>query len=165
MQPATGVRRLKLNPHQLTDAVTATENLFVLAHLGVARIDPGHWSLTVDGLVGRAHALTLDDLKARPRKTVEAVHQCCGNPLEPKVPTRRYANVRWGGVDLTAVLDESGIDALPARMHHHAGAIGDSSMLRLPFFDVGDGERCIRICRRAPADVDHDDRNDQFVDT
>ena len=31
------------------------------------------------------------------------MHQCCGNPLEPTVPTRRVANVRWGGADLAAV--------------------------------------------------------------
>jgi DMSO/TMAO reductase YedYZ molybdopterin-dependent catalytic subunit len=47
----------------------------------------------------------LDELKARPKRIVEAVHQCCGNPLEPRVPTRRVANVRWGGVDLAALLD------------------------------------------------------------
>jgi DMSO/TMAO reductase YedYZ molybdopterin-dependent catalytic subunit len=41
---------------------------------------------------------------------VEAVHQCVGNPLEPTVPTRRVANLRWGGVDLAALLDEIGVD-------------------------------------------------------
>ena len=38
------------------------------------------------------------------------MHQCCGNPLDPSVPTRRIANVRWGGVDLAALLDALGID-------------------------------------------------------
>ncbi len=37
------------------------------------------------------------------------MHQCCGSPFEPRVPTRRVANVRWGGVDLAALLDEIGI--------------------------------------------------------
>ena len=41
---------------------------------------------------------------------MEAVHQCCGSPLEPNVPTRRVTNVRWGGVDLAALLDELEID-------------------------------------------------------
>lgn len=31
--------------------------------------------------------------------------------MEPKVPTRRVANLRWGGVDLAALLDEAGIAA------------------------------------------------------
>jgi DMSO/TMAO reductase YedYZ molybdopterin-dependent catalytic subunit len=111
MDPATGVRRIKLQPHQTVDRVTGTDDLFVLAHLGVPRIDPTHWSLTIDGLIDRSATFTLDALKARPKKIVEAVHQCCGSPIEPTVPTRRVANVRWGGADLAAVLKEMGIDS------------------------------------------------------
>jgi len=111
MEPASGVRRVRLRPHEMTDAMTATENVFVLAHLGVPRIDPVRWSLSIDGRVRRVRTLTLDELKARPKRTVEAVHQCCGNPLEPTVATRRVSNVRWGGADLAALLDEVGIGA------------------------------------------------------
>jgi sulfane dehydrogenase subunit SoxC len=110
MDPASGVRRVKLRPHETTDAVTATENLHVIAHLGVPRVDSAQWSLAIDGLVGRAHTLSLDELRARPKRTVESVHQCCGSPLEPTVPTRRVTNVRWGGVDLAALLNELQID-------------------------------------------------------
>jgi DMSO/TMAO reductase YedYZ molybdopterin-dependent catalytic subunit len=110
MDPAIGVRRIKLQPHELRQETTATDGLFVLAHLGIPRVDPARWSLAIDGLVRDARLLTLDELKARPKTIVEAVHECCGNPLEPTVPTRRVANVRWGGVDLAGLLEESGID-------------------------------------------------------
>ena len=110
MDPATGVRRVKLGPHGMADAVTATDDLFVIAHLGIPRVEPARWSLVIDGLVRRVRTLSLDDLKARPKKTVEAVHQCCGSPLEPNVATRRVANVRWGGVDLAALLAELDVD-------------------------------------------------------
>jgi sulfane dehydrogenase subunit SoxC len=110
MDPAHGVRRIPLQPHQLTDAVTPTEGVFVLAHLGIPRVDPAGWSLTVDGLVGRPATFTLDQLRARPKRMVEAVHHCCGSPMEPKVPTRRIANVRWGGAELKPLLDELGVD-------------------------------------------------------
>jgi sulfane dehydrogenase subunit SoxC len=109
MEPATGVRRIKLAPHQTVERVTATDDLFVLAHLGVPHIHPAHWSLTIDGMVDRPLTLALEALKARPKAVVEAVHECCGSPLEPKVPTRRVANVRWGGIDLAALFDEIGI--------------------------------------------------------
>ncbi len=109
MEPAAGVRRIKLAPHQTAARFTATDDLFVLAHLGVPRVDPARWSLTIDGLVERPRTLTLEGLKARPKAVVEAVHECCGSPMEPKVPTRRVANLRWGGVDLAALLDEVGI--------------------------------------------------------
>jgi sulfane dehydrogenase subunit SoxC len=111
MDPASGVRRIKLQPHEMRESVTATEDLFVLAHLGVPRVDPEQWSLAIDGLVDRTRAFSLADLKARPKKIVEAVHQCCGSPLEPTVPTRRVANVRWGGADLAALLDDIGTDS------------------------------------------------------
>lgn len=110
MEPAVGVRRVPLRPHEMTGALTATEDLFVLAHLGIPRVDPAQWSLAIDGLVRRTQVFTLDDLKARPKTMVEAMHQCVGNPLEPNVPTRRVANVRWGGVDLAALLDELAIE-------------------------------------------------------
>ncbi len=109
MEPATGVRRIKLAPHQTVERVTVTGDLFVLAHLGVPRIDPAHWSLTIDGLVQRQLKLTLEALKARPKTVIEAVHQCCGSPMEPTVPTRRVSHVRWGGVDLATLLADAGI--------------------------------------------------------
>jgi sulfane dehydrogenase subunit SoxC len=110
LDPASGVRLIKRAPHQLTAPLTDTGGLFVLAHLGIPRVDPAQWSLTIDGLVGGGRSFTLDELKARPKAVVEAVHNCCGSPMEPTVPTRRVANLRWGGVDLAALLDELGLD-------------------------------------------------------
>jgi hypothetical protein len=95
MEPAAGLRRIKLAPHQMTTRETSAEDLFVPAHLGVPRVDPAQWSLAIDGLVGRRRALSLGTVKSLPKRIVEAVHECCGNPLEPTVPTRRVANMRW----------------------------------------------------------------------
>jgi DMSO/TMAO reductase YedYZ molybdopterin-dependent catalytic subunit len=110
MEPASGVRRIKLQPHQVTEPVTAASDLFVLAHLGIPRVDPAAFRLRIDGLVKRPATLGLAELMQRPRTTIEAVHNCCGSPLEPTVPTRRVANLRWTGVDLASLLDEVGID-------------------------------------------------------
>ena len=106
MRPAHGVREVKLSPHQLRGARTATEDMFVIAHLGIPRVDPRTWSLSIDGMINQARTFTLEELKALPKKAVEAVHQCCGNPMEPDIPTRRVTNVRWAGVDLSALLSE-----------------------------------------------------------
>ena len=114
MDPAGGYRRQTLRPHETSAAVTPVPDLFVLAHLGIPRVDAAQWSLTIDGRVGRTRVLDLDELRARPQRIVEAVHQCCGSPLEPTVPTRRVANVRWGGADLAALLAEVEVDP-PAR--------------------------------------------------
>lgn len=110
LDPASGVRLVKLAPHQLTAPITDPKDLFVLAHLGIPRVDSARWSLMIDGLVGHSRSFSLDELKARPKVVVEAVHNCSGSPMEPAVPTRRAANLRWGGVDLAALLDELGVD-------------------------------------------------------
>jgi sulfane dehydrogenase subunit SoxC len=110
MDPATGIREIRLKPHQTSDALTATEDMFVIAHLGVPRVEPSTWSLAIDGLVGAPRRFSLGELKTRPKTIVKSVHACCGSPMEPTVPTRRVTNVRWGGVDLAGLLDELGVD-------------------------------------------------------
>ncbi len=93
MDPADGVRRIKCSPHEMSDGVTTADDLFVIAHLGIPQVDQAGWSLAIDGLVDRPHTLKLDDLKSRPKKVLEAVRQCCGSPLEPRMhpPERRHA--------------------------------------------------------------------------
>jgi hypothetical protein len=53
MEPATGIREIKLAPHQTTEALTATRDMFVIAHLGVPRVDAATWSLTSTDLSAR----------------------------------------------------------------------------------------------------------------
>lgn len=40
---------------------------------------------------------------------VTAVLECFGNPLEPTIPVRRAANLRWRGVPVRALLDAAGV--------------------------------------------------------
>src|SRR3546814_20896536 len=84
MDPATLFRRIPLAPHDLTDAVTAAADVFVLAHLGIPRIGPRigaeDWVLEVGGLVERPLCLSLTALVQRPRHTVQAFHACAGFP-------------------------------------------------------------------------------------
>jgi sulfane dehydrogenase subunit SoxC len=109
MDPASGVRQIKLQPHQMTEPLTPADDVFVLAHLGVPRVDLPTWRLTIDGLIDKPATFDLVALKRRPKVTIEAVHNCCGSPLEPTVPTRRVVNVRWGGIDLAELLAECGV--------------------------------------------------------
>ncbi|HEY2527084.1 MAG TPA: molybdopterin-dependent oxidoreductase [Xanthobacteraceae bacterium] len=90
--------------------MTATNELFVLAHFGIPHVEPQRWTLVVDGLVKRKAAFQLAELMAHPKVIVESVHECAGNPLQPKLATRRVANVRWGGVDLVALLEKLGVE-------------------------------------------------------
>jgi DMSO/TMAO reductase YedYZ molybdopterin-dependent catalytic subunit len=103
-------RRLGLRPDQQHDRATKTQDAIVLCHLGIPRIDPQRWSLTIDGMLKTPLSLTLDQLRQRPGINITAVHQCAGSPLEPEIPARRICNVTWTGVPLTSLLRECDVD-------------------------------------------------------
>lgn len=110
MNPATTTRILT-PVSKLTSFVTPTEDVFVIAHMGIARLDAEPWRLTVDGLVDRTLVLTGDELRALPSRTVTSFIECYGNPVEPDVPTRRVANVVWRGAALRDVIGRAGVAA------------------------------------------------------
>src|SRR3546814_8898429 len=86
MDPATLFRRIPLAPHDLTAAVTAADDVFVLAHLGIPRIGAEDWVPEVGGLVERPLCLSLTALAQWPRHTVQAFHACAGFPRVPERP-------------------------------------------------------------------------------
>ena len=104
LDPQGPFKRDPLAPHQMRDRLTRTQDVIVLCHLGVPRLERDRWSLTIDGMVERPCTLRFDDLVRYPKTEVASVHQCCGSPLAPFAPTRRVCNVRWGGVRLVDVL-------------------------------------------------------------
>lgn len=104
LDPGGPYGRHPLQPHQLIDRVTRTEDTIVLCHFGVARIDAGDWSLSIDGLVRRPMRLTLNEIMQRPRVDITCIHQCSGSPLKPDVPTRRICNVVWSGARLSELI-------------------------------------------------------------
>jgi DMSO/TMAO reductase YedYZ molybdopterin-dependent catalytic subunit len=104
LDPAGPYGRHPLKPHQLTERVTPTDDTIVLCHLGVPRLSSDDWTLSIDGLVRHPMRLTLSDLMQRPRVDLTSIHECCGSPMKPDVPTRRICNVVWSGVRLSELL-------------------------------------------------------------
>lgn len=98
------VRRFLLRPHQLVSDITPTADVFVLAPIGVPRVDVAAWRLEVAGLVERPLTLSFDDILQFPKQELRAFHQCAGDPRRPTFATRRITNVIWGGIDLARVL-------------------------------------------------------------
>lgn len=141
------IRDIPLKPHQMTAAVTPTDKLFMLAHLGVLSIAPEAWRLTVGGLVDRPLDLRLDDLAGFPAARVEAAHQCAGSPTAPTVATRRVASVVWEGVRLTDILREAGVRPNATHLWSDGADGGDFLGAAVPYFrkDLPLG--------RTPADV------------
>jgi sulfane dehydrogenase subunit SoxC len=106
MDPGATYRRL-VPVDRLAPAVTPSDDVYVIAHMGVARVDVARWCLRVEGLVERPFELDHDALTALPATEVTAVLECFGNPVEPEVPTRRVGNVVWRGVRLAHLLDRA----------------------------------------------------------
>lgn len=109
LDPTGFFGRIPLLPHEMTERMTRTQDVIVLCHLGVPKIDQGQWRLAIDGLVERPMSLAFGDLARLPLARLESVHQCAGSPLRPAVPTRRVCNVVWGGVRLADVLLMAGV--------------------------------------------------------
>ena len=107
MDPAVTTKRTQ-PPGRLGARITRTSDAYVIGHLGIAQVTAADWSLRVDGLVDNVLRLGLPQLRALPSVTVTAVLECFGNPLEPTVPVRRAANVRWRGVPVRTLLDAAG---------------------------------------------------------
>jgi DMSO/TMAO reductase YedYZ molybdopterin-dependent catalytic subunit len=106
LEPQGFFRRIPLLPHQMRDRHTRVEDAIVLAHLGIPRLDPKTWSLTIDGLVAGPRTLRFDDLMRYPQATMTSVHQCAGSPLQPAEPTRRVCNITWSGARLADILTD-----------------------------------------------------------
>lgn len=108
MDPPTPFKRV--GPvSRLKDFVTPTATVHVLAHLGVARVDPAQWRLSIDGMVEQPLELDLDELLRLPARELSAVFECYGNPLEPDVAARSVANLVWRGVSLRTLLERAGV--------------------------------------------------------
>jgi sulfane dehydrogenase subunit SoxC len=112
LEPRGLTRRIPLTPAELTREITPTKDVIVLAHLGIPRVAAAGFTLQINGMVRRPCQLALEALKRRPKLTYMSFHECAGNPLKPEAPTRRLANVVWGGTALAQVLKEA--EPLPA---------------------------------------------------
>jgi sulfane dehydrogenase subunit SoxC len=108
MDPAGTYRRL-VPVDRLAPTITPIEDVYVIAHMGIARVAVEGWRLTVDGLVDRPLVLSYREVTGLPAHEVTAVIECFGNPVEPDVPTRRVGNVVWRGARLADLLARAGV--------------------------------------------------------
>jgi DMSO/TMAO reductase YedYZ molybdopterin-dependent catalytic subunit len=64
------------------------------------------WRVGISGLVARPLSLSLQDLKARPRREVDFTLECAGNSGLP-FATGFIGNARWAGTPLAPVLEDA----------------------------------------------------------
>lgn len=88
--------------------VTPNDKFFSIAHFNRPVIDAGTWKLEIAGLVKKPMALTLADIKARPREEVTFTIECSGNTGLPFF-NGGIGNARWAGTPLAPILKEAGV--------------------------------------------------------
>src|SRR5260221_49608 len=56
----------------LTRWITPNDQLYSVSHYGTPEVDPGKWQLEISGLIKKPRTLSFAQIKARPRRTVNA---------------------------------------------------------------------------------------------
>jgi DMSO/TMAO reductase YedYZ molybdopterin-dependent catalytic subunit len=90
---------------------------YLLVHFDVPDLDVGSWRLRVNGNVRTPLELTLDELRARPARTIVVTMECAGNGrarMEPRPISQPWlveavSTASWTGTPLTGILGEAGI--------------------------------------------------------
>ncbi len=89
----------------LTNWYTKSEDLYVVSHYKVPTLKAEDHVLEVSGLVRKPVKLTLDQIKARKRRTSTATLECGGNGNGPGF-MGAIGNMKWTGRRLADLLDE-----------------------------------------------------------
>ena len=105
-EPPSG--RGLLDWNELDSFITPNDEFFNVSHYGKPEVDPETWRLEVSGLVENPLMLTIEDIKARPRKDVTFTLECSGNHGFPTF-TGGIGNAKWTGTPLAPILKEAGI--------------------------------------------------------
>ena len=103
---ASGVVQNLPKWEDLNTWLTPNERFFSVSHYGRPVIDENSWALQIGGLVVRPLRLTLNDIKARPRREVVFTLECSGNHGFPWL-TSAVGNARWAGTPLAPLLEEA----------------------------------------------------------
>ncbi len=89
----------------LSSWYTDTEDLYVVSHYNMPALKAEDHTLEISGLVKKPRTLTLDQIKARKRKTITATLECGGNSNGPGF-MGAIGNVKWTGTPLVDLLEE-----------------------------------------------------------
>ena len=88
--------------------ITPNDKFFRVSHYDKPVIDEKKWNLEITGLVRKPFALTLVDIKARPRQEVAYTIECGGNHGFPWF-TSGIGTAKWGGTPLAPLLKQAGV--------------------------------------------------------
>src|SRR5262245_40875746 len=90
---------------------------YLLNHFDVPHVADANWRVEVTGCVARPAAVSLDEIKALPSRTLEVTLECAGNGrgiMTPRYPSMPWAceavgTAEWTGAPLRHVLERVGL--------------------------------------------------------
>jgi DMSO/TMAO reductase YedYZ molybdopterin-dependent catalytic subunit len=90
---------------------------YLLTHFDIPAIEADTWRLRIGGLVERPLELSLDDIMARPARTMAVTMECAGNGrarLRPRPISQPWlgeaiGTARWTGTSLGPILEGAGL--------------------------------------------------------
>jgi DMSO/TMAO reductase YedYZ molybdopterin-dependent catalytic subunit len=111
------VRNHSMPLEALQYAITPIGLHYLLIHFDIPVVDVAGWGLNVGGHVRNPMRLTLDQIRARPAKTIAVTLECAGNgrarisprPLSPPWLIEAVGTAEWTGTSLGPLLDEAGV--------------------------------------------------------
>jgi DMSO/TMAO reductase YedYZ molybdopterin-dependent catalytic subunit len=93
-----------------TPALTPVDDFYrVDKNLIPPSVDGASWRLTIDGLVDRPQSYSAADLKGKPRQEMYRTLECISYQVVPGDDL--ISNQRWGGVRMSDLLDDAGVQA------------------------------------------------------
>jgi sulfane dehydrogenase subunit SoxC len=101
----------------LREPITPVGLHYLLIHFDIPHVDASRWELAVGGLVERPLELRLDELRARPARTLAVTLECAGNGralLSPRSASQPWlleavGTAEWTGTPLAPILREAGL--------------------------------------------------------
>jgi sulfane dehydrogenase subunit SoxC len=101
----------------LRHTITPVGLHYLLIHFDIPAVDEQAWRLLIAGQVARPLTLTIDEVKARPARTLAVTLECAGNGralLTPRAVsqpwlTEAVGTAEWTGTPLAPILEEAGL--------------------------------------------------------
>jgi len=97
----------QLDWEKLDSWTTPVDQFFFIKHYNVPEIKEGDLNLAIGGLVAKPMTLSLDDIKALPRREVDVTLECAGNTGLPFF-NGGVGNAKWAGTPLAPLLEQAG---------------------------------------------------------
>jgi DMSO/TMAO reductase YedYZ molybdopterin-dependent catalytic subunit len=117
----------QLRWEEFDSLLTPNDRFFLVGHYGFPAVDAAAWTLSVTGQVRRPLTLTLDQIKARPRREVVYTLECSGNHGFPFM-VGGIGTARWAGTPLAPVLEEAGIREGGIEVVFHGADTGEEQI-------------------------------------